>query len=140
MKLNTDSIIDLSDDPSISIVTKLKKNDLIVHNGEKFYIEIPPKRLQKGIWVIGLKNDSNKKYIRIEEKVKPKMTPKEKRTMISNINGVIKMYSNNEQRMVEIVKNYYNNLTEHNSYNEKDVREIMGKFPTDILQKSGIAI
>ena len=142
MKLGNIStpIVDLSERPSVAIVTKLKKSDLVVYEGEEWQVEFPPKKVHKGVWYIGLSNDSNKKYVKVVENTKPKMTAHEKKTMTNNIRGVVDMFSENEQRLVKMAKDYHQNLKNHNNYDDKDVRECMSAFPINILKKSGVVL
>lgn len=142
MKLTklVEPIVDLSDKPSVSLVTKLKKNDLILHEGTEFYVEFPPKKIQKGIWWIGLRNEQEKKYVKIIEDTKPRMTAKEKQTMSTNIRKIVKQYSKNDPKMIGIIKSYYENLAVHNNYDSKDVRDIMNKFPIELLKASKVPL
>lgn len=133
-------IVDLSERPSVSIVTKLKKNDLVVYEGQEWRVEFPPKKAQKGVWLIGLGNGEDNKYIKIVEDEKPKMTSHEKRTMVRNIKEVSKMFKDDEDRLISVIQDYHYNLNEHNNYDEKDVRECMSEFPIDALKKSGVVL
>lgn len=140
LKKITKNFIDLSDTPSLAIVTKLKKNDLVVYEGTEWNVEVPPKKAQKGMWVVGLTRGEDKKYVKIVENTKPKMTLHEKRALVTNIKGILKLYSSDEKKMVKLVQDYHTNLRELNNYDEKDVRECMATFPIELLKKSGIVI
>jgi|CXWL01.1.fsa_nt_gi hypothetical protein len=133
-------VIDLSDTPSVAIVTKLKKNDLVVFEGIEWNVEVPPKKAQKGMWIVGLAKGEERKYVKVVENNKPKMTAHEKKTMIQNINGVLNMFKENEPKLIGLVEDYYRNLSEHNNYDDKDIRECMSKFPIELLKKSGIVL
>jgi len=131
-------IVDLAEDLSVSIVTGLKKNDIVVYEGEEWSVELPPKKVQKGVWWIGLVTQTESKYVKIVEDVSPHMTAHEKKTMIRNINGIVEMFD--EKRLVKIAVDYYNNLSVHNRYDNQDVRDCMSKFPITVLKRSGITL
>ena len=136
----TDTKTDLSDMPSILVVRTLMKGDVVVYDGEEWRIEFPPKKSRKGVWLVGIGNTKEHKYIKIIENIKPKMTKHEKKTMVNNIEGVVKLFEGEDDRLISIIKNYYNNLSNHNNYDDTDVRECMGKFPIELLKKSGVVV
>ena len=133
-------VVDLSEKPSVSIVTKLKKNDVVVYEGQEWTIEFPPKKVHKGIWWIGLSNEKSKKYVKVIEETKPKMTAHEKKTMVNNITGVVNMFIDNPARLQSLASDYHTNLSVHNNYDDKDVRECMACFPIEILKSSGVVL
>lgn len=134
------SIIDLSDKPPLSVITKLRKNDVVQYDGSEWQIEFPPKKIQKGIWWVGIKNDFSNKYVRVLENTKPRMTAHEKRTMIKNVKSISQQFKDNETRLIDLVQRYYYNLANHNNYDQKDVRDVIGKFPLEAVKKSGVVI
>lgn len=134
------SIIDLSDKPSLSVITKLRKNDVVMYEGSEWQIEFPPKKIQKGIWWIGIKNDFTNKYVKILENTKPRMTAHEKRTMIKNVKSISNQFKDDEYKLVGLVQRYYFNLAMHNNYDQKDVRDVISKFPLEAVKKSGVVI
>ena len=136
----SNTIIDLTDKPPLSVITKLRKNDVVTYEGSEWQIEFQPKKIQKGIWWIGLKNDFTNKYVRVLENTKPRMTGHEKKTMIKNVKTISHQFKDNEDRLVTLVQSYYHNLAEHNNYDQKDVREVIGKFPLIAVKKSGVVV
>jgi hypothetical protein len=134
------SIVDLSDNPTVALVSKLRKNDLVVHDGLEWNVEFAPKKVQKGVWWIGLRNGESNKYVRVIEDMKPKMTAHEKKTMVNNIKGVVKMLGSENKRLEGVVRDYYSNLSTHNNYDDKDVRDCMTYFPVEALKRAGIAL
>lgn len=142
MKLDelADTIIDLSGKPSSSIVRTLAKGDLVRYQGDKWEIVVSPKKLQRGIWVIGLENVSTtaKTYVKIFEDEKPKMTAHERKVYIQNIRKVVKQWKHDEDSLTRFIKQYYWNLAELNRFADEDVRECMGLFPAHLLKRSGI--
>jgi hypothetical protein len=68
------------------------------------------------------------------------MTGHEKKTMIKNVKTISHQFKDNESRLINLVQSYYHNLAEHNNYDQKDVREVIGKFPLTAIKAAGIII
>ena len=131
---------DLSDQPSVMIIRALGTGDKVVFDGGEWTVQFPPKKTRKGIWLIGISNQYENKYIKIVENIKPKMTIHEKKTMVKNIQGVVKMFDGDDKRLLTFIENYHHNLSAHNNYDDTDVRECMREFPIDLLKKSGVVV
>ena len=145
MKLDkiSNPILDLSDAPSISIIKNLRVGDLIVDEGTEYLVQVVPKKLQKGQYVIGICTKDKKKsqYLKIRDNVKPQMTAHEKSVMLKNIRkNVDKFHGVDDKKLLEMIPAYYHNLAVLNGYDESDVRECMSEFPQDLLLESGVPV
>jgi hypothetical protein len=137
----TTTIIDLSENPSTALVTKLKKGDKVLYDGNEVTISVAPKKIRRDIWLVGVRDKlGSPDYIRIMDVEKQKMTSHEKKVMLINIESIVTENADNESFLLELVHRYYENLAEFNRYTEEDVRECMTLFPNNILVKSGIAL
>jgi hypothetical protein len=120
----------------------LKKGDIVAYESKEWTIAVPPKKLQRGIWILGLEGEhtDEQQYIKIYENTKPNMTAHEKKVYVNNIKSVVKEWGHDEDRMVEFIGRYLWNLSELNRFADEDVRECMALFPANLLKKSGVVL
>ena len=138
------SIVNLSDSPSESLIPKLAKGDTVLYDGKECKIDFAPKKYQgiKGVWIVGLEEVRTKKKfaIKLVSSEKPTMTVYEKKVYKRNIKAIVKQFQDDEERLIEIIKNYHWNMASLNNYADENVRECLSVFPVELLKKSGIII
>lgn len=142
MKLNEilTGELDLSTKPNPQLVKILRKGDRIKYMGEGYTVAIPLRKGMKGQWLITLESTTgNRERLYLEYNSKPtKMTGKEKRVMLENIQGNLKNFDGQTSKLVTMCRSYYENLVELNNYRSEDVREVIQNFGSEILSLAGI--